>query len=200
MPVDLGNTVIGPLLPDFLRQYPSISMDIDLSSRHVDLMVDKIDVAIRLGQVRDGKLIAKTLGRIEMGLFASPVYLEMRGQPERPDDLHSHECVMMLTDATHAIWQFEAAKARPGAACKVPVSGKFKLKNQSLMRLLAERGMGITPLAFPLAADAVAQGRLVRVLPEWRMPALPIQALTTSRLQSAKSRAFVDFLAARLSL
>lgn len=197
MPVDLGVTIIGPLLPDFARQYPGISLDLDLSSRHVDLMSDKIDVAIRLGEVRDDKLIAKKIGTVEMALFASPVYLELRGQPQQPQDLSQHDCVMMRSEASITTWQLEN---NDGASCKVSVSGRFKLNNQSLMRQLAERGMGITPLAFSLVAESVVQGRLLRVLPEWRIPSLPIQALTTSRLQTAKSRAFVDFLAARLAV
>ncbi len=197
MPVDLGVTLIGPLLPDFSRQYPGIILDIDLSSRHVDLVADQMDVAIRLGSVHDEKLIAKKLGAIEMALFASPLYLELRGLPLRPEDLEGHDCVMMRSDAAKTTWSLLSSH---GESMKVSVGGRFKLNNQGLMRQLAERAMGIAPLAFSLVAESVAQRRLLRVLPDWRIPSMPIHALTTSRLQSAKSRAFVDFLATRLTL
>lgn len=197
MPVDLGVTVIGPLLPDFARQFPGIILDLDLSSRLVDLMSDKMDVAIRLGEVNDDKLIAKKLGSVEMALFASPAYLELRGHPRQPQDLISHDCVMLRQPVTKGSWHLER---NDGDQSKVEVSGRFKLNNQSLMRLLAERGMGIAPMAISLVADSVVKGSLLRVLPEWRMPTMPIHALMTSRLQSAKSRAFVDFLGSRLAL
>ena len=83
---------------------------------------------------------------------------------------------------------------------QVAVRGRFVLNNVGLMRQLAERGMGVAALAIPLARDAVAQGRLVQVLPEWSLPTLPIQAVMSSRLQSASVRAFIDFLAARLAV
>jgi DNA-binding transcriptional LysR family regulator len=197
MPVDLGVSVIGPLIPDFVRQYPSITLDIDLSSRSVDLIADHIDLAIRLGNVQDDKLIAKRLGSIEMALFASPVYLELHGLPKHPSDLVHHACVLIRGTSATTTWQLEGKKGKP---CKVLVDGKLKLNNQGLMRLMAERGMGITPLAMSLAAEAMAQGRLIQILPDWRMPSMPIHALTTSRLQSASTRALVDFLSARLEV
>ncbi len=197
MPVDLGVTVIGPLLPDFARQYPGITLDLDLSSRSVDLVADQIDVAIRLGRVLDEKLVAKRLGAVQMALFASPVYIELRGQPKHPEDLIHHECVVIRSAEAKTIWHLENSA---GSLSKVSVSGRFKLNNQSLMRELAERAMGITPLALSLVGQALVQGRLVPVLPDWHMLPIPIHALTTSRLQSASVRALVDFLATKLAL
>ena len=86
MPVDLGVFVIGPLLPEFARQFPGISFDLDLSARHTDLVGEHVDVAIRLGTVKDEQLIARRIGAIEQALFASPAYLDLRGRPAQPAD------------------------------------------------------------------------------------------------------------------
>ncbi len=83
---------------------------------------------------------------------------------------------------------------------EVAVRGRFALNIIGLMRQLAERGMGVGALSMPLVRDALKAGRLVQVLPDWRIPALPIHAVMTSRLQSASVRAFIDFLAARLAV
>ena len=196
MPVDLGVFVIGPLLPEFARQFPGISFDLDLSPRHTDLVGEHVDVAIRLGGVKDEQLVARRIGAIEQALFASPAYLDLRGRPIQPADLVEHECIFVRNPQRQALWQLQ----RDGESTQVAVRGRFMVNNLGLMRLLAERGMGIAALAPPLVREAVAQERLVQVLPEWGVPRLPIQAVMSSRLQPASVKALVDFLAARLAL
>lgn len=196
LPVDLGVDSIGPLLPDFVRQYPGISFDLDLSPRHADLVGEHVDVAIRLGLVQDDKLVVRRIGSIAQALFASPAYLDLHGHPAQPADLVTHDCMVIRSTPSPAPWRLQ----REGASVQVAVQGRFALNNVGLMRQLAERGMGVAALAIPLAREAVAQGRLVRVLPEWSMPALAIQAVMSSRLQSASVRAFIEFLAARLAV
>lgn len=196
MPVDLGVYSVGPLLPDFARQYPDISLDLDLSPRHADLVGEHVDVAIRLGPVANEQLVTRPLGSVTQALFASPAYLDLRGHPAQPADLVEHECLVIRSARQPAPWQL----LRNGETAQVAVRGRFTLNNVGLMRQLAERGMGVAKLAIPLARDAVAQGRLVQVLPEWTVAPLPIQAVMSSRLQSASVRALLDFLAARLSM
>jgi DNA-binding transcriptional LysR family regulator len=99
-----------------------------------------------------------------------------------------------LSPAKQARWQPE----RDGVTAEVTVRGRTMLNNQGLMRILAERGMGIGVLTPGLARDALASGRLVRVLPPWSMAPLPVRAVTASRLQPARVKAFVAFLADRL--
>jgi len=195
MPVDLGVHVIGPLLPEFARQFPGITFDIDLSSRHTDLVGDHVDVAIRLGEVKDGQLVARRIGSAERVLFASPAYLDLRGEPAEPTDLVEHECVLLRTPRRQASWRLE----RGGAVVDVLVRGRVMVNNQGLMRQLVERGLGIGVLSPGLARDALASGRLVRVLPQWIMQPLPVHAVTASRLQPASAKAFIEFLRARLS-
>ncbi|MEP6504221.1 MAG: LysR substrate-binding domain-containing protein [Betaproteobacteria bacterium] len=195
MPVDLGVHIVGPLLPEFARQFPGITLDLDLSSRTADLVGDHVDVAIRLGEVKGDQLVARRIAAVERVLFASPTYLDLRGEPASPTDLVEHDCLLVRAPRRQAAWRLE----RDGATIDVTVRGRWMLNNQGLTRTLVERGMGIGVLTPDLARDALAAGRLVRVLPQWAMQPLPIHAVTASRLQPASAKVFIEFLRQRLA-
>lgn len=194
MPVDLGVFVVGPLLPEFSQQFQGISFDIDLSSRHADLLGEHVDVAIRLGEVHDEHLVARRIGSIEMALYASPAYLSLRGRPIQPADLVQHECITLRGPQRQVQWRLHA----DAQVAEVLVRGRFMVNNQGLMRQLAERGMGIAALSTRLLRAAPPEGQLEQVLPDWTMPRLPICAVMSSRLQPASVRVLLDFLTARL--
>jgi DNA-binding transcriptional LysR family regulator len=194
MPVDLGVALIGPMLPPFARLYPAVSFEVDLSPRHRDLVAEPVDVALRLGTVRDASLISRRIGWMEQGLFASAGYLERRGAPAGPSDLVEHDCIFVGGGKSSATWRFERDGSR---SLSVTVRGRFSVNNHGLMRTLAERDMGIAALAPSLCRDAISTGRLTPVLADWTVPRLGVFAVTTSRLQSAIVRAFVDFVADR---
>ncbi len=194
MPVDFGVDVIGPLLPEFARQFPGITLDLDLSSRNTDLVGDHRDVAIRLGEVKGDQLVARRIGMAERALFASTTYLDLRGTPAHPGDLGAHEGLLLRAPRMQARWTLE----RDGEAVDVTVRGRVMANNHGLLRVLAERGLGIAALTPELVRDALAGGRLVRVLPHWAMAPLPVHAVMSSRLQPASVKAFVAFLADRL--
>ena len=192
MPVDFAVAYIGPVLPDFARQYPAVRFELDLSPRHVDLVTEKFDVAVRLGSLQDSGLVARRIGEIKLGLFASPIYLQMHGQPEGLAALAECE---LIDGYPSAYWQFaggdQEVKSRRGS--------RFVVNNVGMMRVLAERGMGIALLPLPLARDSVGSRHLVRVLPDCEIPSLPIQAVMMSRKQPAAVRAFIDFVVDRLA-
>ena len=196
MPVDLGVFVIGPLLTEFARQFPAITFDIDLSPRHADLVGDHVDVAIRLGTVKDEQLVARRIGSIAQALFAAPAYLALRGTPAQPADLVEHECIVQRGAQRQALWRLQG----DGGSAEVVVRGRFMVNNVGLMRVLAERGIGIAVLDPTLVREPLANGGLVQVLPAWTAPRLPMHALMSSRLQPASVRALLDFLAARLAV
>ena len=196
MPVDMGINHVGPLLPEFARRYPGISFELDLSPGHRDLVGEHVDVAIRIGAVKGDQLIVRRIGTVEMLMFAAPAYLERHGEPRQPADLVEHECITLPGPQREARWCLK----RDTAAMEVTVRGRFAVNNLGLMRVLAERGLGIVVLSHALAREAVNAGRLAQVLQGWTLPPLPVHAVMSSRLQPASVRAFVDFLAARLSL
>ena len=195
-PVDFGVKYIGPLLPEFARQYPAITFELDLSPRHSDLIGEHVDVAIRLGVVKGDPLVVRRIGAVEQVLFAAPGYLDRRGHPMQPTDLVEHECITLAGPQSEARWRL----LRETESIEVTVRGRFGVNNPGLMAVLAERGMGIAVLAHNLAREGVITGRLVPVLPEWALHKLPVHAVMSSHLQSASVRAFVEFLAARLAL
>jgi DNA-binding transcriptional LysR family regulator len=194
MPVDLGVALVGPMLPAFARLYPAVSFEVDLSPRHLDLVAEPVDVALRLGTVRDAALVSRRIGWMDQGLFASAGYLERRGAPAQPSDLVEHDCIFVGGGKSSTTWRFEREGSRPWS---VTVRGRFSVNNHSLMRTLAERDMGIAPLAPSLCREAISAGLLTPVLADWTLPRLGVYAVTTSRLQSAIVRAFVDFVADR---
>jgi len=196
MPVDLGVHWIGPLLPDFARLHTGVSFELDLSPRHSDLISEHVDVAIRLGAVKGDPLIVRRIGSIKQALFAAPAYLDRRGRPRQPPDLVEHDCLHVVHSSRSARWRFRKGKN----TIEVTVRGRFELNNVGLMRVLAERGMGVAMLPPALARESVSAGRLEQILPGCELAALPLHAVMSSRLQPATVRAFVDFIASRLAL
>ncbi|MBU6953641.1 LysR family transcriptional regulator [Hahella sp. HN01] len=194
MPVDLGVHYIAPLLPEFARRYPGIDFEIDLSPQHRDLASEQIDVAIRLGVVKDQNLVSRRIGWIEQGLFASSTYLQRQSAPSHPDQLSERDCIIIGAQA-QAVWRLQ----RADETVEVAVKGRFAVNNVSLMRVLAECGFGVASLATVLARDALAEGRLIPILTDWAVPRLPVQAVTSSRLQTACAKAFIDYLADRFT-
>jgi DNA-binding transcriptional LysR family regulator len=196
MPVDLGLHWIGPLLPEFARQHPGITLDIDLSARITDLLGEQVDLAFRLGPVKGERLIVRRIGSVAQAAYGAPGYLDRCGRPRQPADLAQHECLHLKSAAQSARWRFTR-----GAECvDVAVRGRFGLNNIGMLRLLAERGMGIALLAPELARASVIAGRLEPVLAGYAAPALPLQLVMASRLQPAAVKALVAFMANRLAL
>lgn len=196
MPVDLGLHWVGPLLPEFARQHPGISLDVDLSSRVADLAEERLDLALRLGQVKRTGLVVRRIGSVSQSAFAAPAYLDRRGRPKLPADLAEHDCLCLGSAAQASRWRF----TQGAQAHDVTVRSRWGLNNIGLMRLLAERQMGIALLAPELAQPAVLAGRLEPVLRGYAAPNLPLQVVMSSRLPTAAARAFIEFVAARLAL
>lgn len=196
MPVDLGLHWVGPLLPEFARQHPGITMDIDLSSRVADLGADRLDLALRLGAVKREGLVVRRIGVVTQAAFAAPGYLDRHGRPKQPAELAQHECLRLGSAERASRWRF----TQGGSSYDVQVQGRWGLNNIGLMRLLAERQMGIALLAPELAQPSVLAGRLEPVLRGFSAPGLPLHVVMSSRLLTSAARALVDFLVARLAL
>ena len=195
MPVDLGMLWLAPLLPAFATAYPAVSFALDLSPHHTDLIADHIDVAIRIGEVAGDRLIAKRLGEIDQGLYASPAYLQRHGRPRQASDLAKHECLTIGNSTQRdAVWRLQLGEAEMAVVAR----GRFSINNIGMIKLLCERGMGVALLPSLNVRNELANGRLERVLDDYTLPPLPVQAVLSSRLQSAAVRAFIAFLTENL--
>lgn len=195
MPVDLGKSIIGPMLPGFVKRYPGIQLSLDLSSELRDLFDGETEVALRLSQSKEKSLVTRRIGWLAQGLYASPEYLAAHGRPAIPADLVNHDCIFIGDAKRMAQWSLQ----RNAIACKINVNGRFSINNIGLIGSLAESGMGIAMLEPSLCREPISAGRLVPVLPEWDAAKLPVFIVTTSRVQNAAARAFIEFVADRFA-
>lgn len=193
MPVDLGVSIIGPLLSEFSAQYPDVVFDIDLSARNIDFHREQFDLGIRIGEIEDEQLIARKLGTIRFQLYASKKYLDRYGRPSEPNELTGHSCLLAKGSNNTDTWTLHFGNKKQEAIIK----GRFLINNLGLLLKLALKDLGIVALP-GLLIDKHQE--LECVLPEWELPSVPINAVMLSRLQPAHARAFLDYLTGRLDL
>jgi DNA-binding transcriptional LysR family regulator len=187
--VDFANIYLAPLIAQFARLYPGISFDFDLTPRQVDLVSEPVDVVIRMGEPANSNLIARKLASLRRGLYASPRYLELAGDPVHPTDLTSHEC-LRLRGTRADRWILSSSDEE----VEVEVGGRFELNSVGMIRRLATLDLGIALLGEGIAAQDVANGTLRQVLPHWHASPISVYALTETRLLPAKTQRFIEFL------
>ena len=195
MPVDLGKSIVGPMLPIFAKRYPSITFSIDLSAQLSDLFAGEADIALRLKESIDTNLLTQRIGWLSQELYASPAYLELRGKPTHPSELTNHDCIYIGGKQRSAEWSL----SKDDVVCKLTVTGRFSVNNHGLISTLAESGLGIAMLEPTLCREAIKAGRLIPVLSEWTPAKLPVFFVTASKQKSAAARAFIDFVSDRFS-
>lgn len=188
LPVDFSVVFLAPLIADFARQYPGISFDLDLTPRKANLVSDPVDVAIRVGEQGDPGVISRQIASLSIELYASPVYLEAAGIPRSPEDLLQHQCLRIRA----MDWSLYRGESR----ITLPVTGRFVVNNVGMLRRLSLLGVGIAALAGELIQQELAQGELVRILPDWHLDQVSVYAITETRLLPAKTRLFIDYLMA----
>ncbi len=191
VPVDFTLVYLSDILGDFVRHYPGISLDLDVTPRQSNLVSDPVDVTIRIGETTEPNLIARKLAEAQMGLFAAPAYLANHAMPATPQGLLHHNCLRISDQPWTLVSHTEASQT-------IAVKGNFKANNVGLLHKLALQGAGIVALPRELACADVENGRLVPLLPGWRPRTISVYALTETRLLPAKVRVFIDFLKANL--
>lgn len=181
--------LLGDAMARFVARYPRLRLDIDLSGRMVDIVGEGFDAALRATRtLRGDALTARKLLAGEVGLFAAPTYLARRGPPEALDDLRGHDLV------AHAPTLL-AAPPRPPSVQRAFAAARIAVNEFAFVRSLLRAGAGIGPLAPYLAASDVAEGRLVRVLPDWSYPIGTVYLVyPTARQLPRKVEVFRDFM------
>lgn len=194
-PVTFGTEALMPALSDYLDRYPDVSVDVALSDRVVDLVEEGFEAAIRIGQLPDSALIAKSLAPYRLMMCASPDYLARKGTPAVPEDLSLHEC-LSFSPAALAHWRMADADG----LYRVPVSGRLRVNHGQALRVAALHGLGIVLQPAILLEADVQAGRLVQVLATHELPARPMSVVyLPDRYRSPKLRSFVDFLLERFN-
>lgn len=197
---DFANLYLAPVLASFAREHPAVNLELTLSSQVEDLVSRHLDVAIRMGPLRDSSLVAKPLGALAQGLYASAEYIARSGAViQTPQDLATVDCIRLNASASGSVWSMAAVDMPQGSASKIAVSGRFVAGGPQLACQLALHGCGVALLGETLAQPYVSRGQLVRLLPQWQPKAVQVTALTTSRLLPARVRRFVEHVSQTLS-
>lgn len=195
-----GQSAIVPLLPELANVYPQLSIELLLTDAYLDLVEERIDVAVRLGSLKDSSYIAKRLTNMTFYVCASPDYLYHHGTPQFPGEIGQHNCLLFPRGGYSLDWLF---KNSDGDTTQIPISGKYLITNSAAIKQCAIAAMGLALLPDWLVKDDVHAGKLVRLFPEY--------TVTTSEFESAvwilypsreylplKTRAFIDFLTLRI--
>ena len=155
-PLSFGSTHLAPIFAELARQHPHLHVHACYSDRHVDLVAEGYDCAIRLGYLPDSNLIARRVGPIYGKLVASPAYVRSHGAPQAPDALSQHECLMQGTES----WQFMDGDS----VVTVRPQGRFKGDNGTALVAAALAGLGIAMLPEGLVTAQLEAGTLVAVM------------------------------------
>ena len=189
-PIEFGQLFLGRVLGEFMRQYPQISAEVELTSRDVDPLEEGVDIAIQVGQPRDSTLIARKLFESRRRLCASPAYLAQHGTPRTVQELAGHRALHLPVDSPRH-W--------PLLGENIACQRVLACNNITLAREAALAGAGIAALPVMISEAAVQDGELIELLPEARLPTGELYAVYPSRrFQAMKVKAFLDFLIASL--
>lgn len=191
----LAQDVLASALAEYLRRYPLAAIDLHIDARPVNLVEQRIDLAIRITNDLDPNLIARPLGHCASVICASPAYLAARGTPRSVHDLATHNC-LTYSYFGKSLWHFEYE----GEGVAVPVSGNLCANESQVLLAAAIEGAGIAMQPVYSASGPIAQGKLVALLPGVVPQGLGVYGLYGSRRQMPASlRALLDFLVDRLA-
>ena len=187
----LGRLLLAPILPEFLKRYPEIHVDLSLTDRHMDLVAEGIDLSVRAQQMPDSTLVARKLFDNPMFLVASPSYLEEHGTPEKPADLADHNCLIYSSLESINHWHFN----RKGRDYSVTVTGNLQCDNGDTLVEGALAGLGLIVKPHWMIHSHLESGALEHVMPEYAPTPLPIHAVYPQRrFLPIRVRCFMDFL------
>jgi DNA-binding transcriptional LysR family regulator len=188
--------LVTSALGDLLSRYPGLSVEFVVREQLGDLIEDRLDLAMRLGQPTDTSLVGRSVGTFGRALVAAPVYLERHGAPSSPPDVREHTCVVHENGPGSATWRFLG----PGGPHDIEVASAFSANNSDVVRqsVLAGHGMGLLPE--PQVLDDILSARLYRLLPDYPTERTQVFLVYPSRRHLApRTRVVIDFLVERFS-
>lgn len=195
-PAPFARLVLAPLLPEFLQRHPDIQIDMPLAERHLDLIAEGIDVAIRARKLEDSSLIAKPLFDNPLVLVASPTYLSRSGEPKTPSELKQHDCIVYSLNKSLNNWHFSKGDMEETVA----VSGSFRSNNGETNLALVLAGQGITQSPIWMVDEHLRNGQLIQVLSDYKTDYIPIHVIyPQARYLPLKVRCFIDYMSEKLA-
>jgi len=195
-PVSYAELAIVPILPEFLKLYPSISIDLILTDSKLDLLSENIDVSIRLGALEDSSLIAYKFSPMISYICASPNYIKQYGEPSSIDDLKNHNCLKLSMPDIPSAWKF---RDELGVIKEVNVSGNVTTSNALALKTCALNDIGITMQACWMVVNEINNGKLVKLFTEYDVTMAGWDAgawlvYPSRRYLPLKVRVFIDFI------
>ena len=193
VPVILGQGPFLEFLSEFLKAQPRIRVDLFITNLFVDLVAENIDVAIRFGELQDSSVVATRIGKSIRYVVAAPEYLKGRKLPVEPADLEQHECVMLNARNNETDWELFSGRKK----ARIHVCGPISSRDFNSVSTFVYRGHGVGLLPSTYCDEAFASGALIRLLPKWASPQIPVFAAYSNRkFQPSRLSLFLQALAA----
>jgi DNA-binding transcriptional LysR family regulator len=190
-PVGFGRLHVSPVMSAYLKRYPEVLGELRLADRIVNLVEDGVDLAVRIGHLPDSSLVARHVGEMRRIVVASSDYLRQRGEPDTPEAIASHETIQFGAVTASPDWRF----VEDGREIRVACAPRFTTNSADAAIQYGEQGGGLTRVLAYQAVEAIKAGRLKIVLAKFEQSPLPVHIVyPTSRLLSAKVRAFIDLV------
>ena len=197
-PISWGQRVLSRLIPQFLALHPAIEIELLLGDRMMDLAHERVDIALRWTASPAQDLVALPVARVEWLICAAPAYIEHAGAPAEPGELAQHPCMAYWRESSDDAWHLHRGEQQ----LHVRVHSRYRANNPEVVADAAMAGLGLALLPRYVCEDALAAGRLVRVLPQWTPDTkfgTRITAMAApDRMRFSRNRAFLDFLTQRL--
>lgn len=199
VPSRVARRLIAPALPDWLHRHPRLDVVLGSSDRHIDLVAEGIDCALRFGELSDSSLVVRSLGRVAMVNCASPDYLACHGCPEQPEDLRTgHHMVGYGSPDSGREQAFDIAVQDQQREIVLP--SRVLVNNAETYIACCLAGLGIIQVPRYDVSEALQQGRLVEVLPSWQAASMPVSLVYPHRRhRTSRIDAFAEWLAELLA-
>lgn len=187
-PVTFGTELLAPALGFYRQLAPDVDLDISLTDRNVDLVEEGVDIAFRIGELSDSRMIARRLAPYRMMLCASPAYLARKGTPLHPSELSTHDAIKYTQ--SRGAWKFR----KEGELLEVVPTVVLAINSGQAMRRAACAGLGVIMQPAMMLGGDVEAGQLVQLLPEWELPERPMSLLYyRDRQMTPRLRSFITF-------
>ncbi|EJJ6000577.1 LysR family transcriptional regulator [Escherichia coli] len=195
LPMTYGIRHLASLIIEFQSAHPELVVHIDMDDRYVDVVGEGYDMVLRIGNLEDSTLIARCLGKLPMVICASPSYLHLHGTPQTGAELIKHNCLLYGREGQYG-WKLNTGSSLSTFA----VQGNLSSNNGEVIREAAKKGRGIALLPLFIVEEALQQGSLIQILPNYSPPPLTISALYPQHRQhSAVTKNLLPFLAKRIA-
>jgi DNA-binding transcriptional LysR family regulator len=189
VPLSFGIRHMTPFLARLYTSYPRLVIDVDYSDSMVDLLSDRFDIAVRVGNLQDSTLVARRVAPVERIVVASPKYLAHHEAPEIPQDLAHHACLIYTGSRERQMWRFQAGRQ----SIVIQPEGRFRSDNGESLILAAEAGLGVAALPDFIVSRSIEAGRLVPLLTEFPLENSSLYVVRPpGDVVPSKTRAFID--------